>query len=198
MHRAASAALSNITQAAEGLHWYVAEKLVDFASILMRQFSRRLTAAVSLCTDENGTPSSSAPRSPSKVLHEIDAIALVLQSVLSSMCGALRPPLLSRNVNLIYAVLRSFPEAGTTRLLEQLRQFDSVRDLEKPTAGGQATLPRVSLYEALAPYVDLLLDICCFFRVAVGADTENNDEGEETSVRRTLSVESPRRSRSKL
>eukprot|EP00920_Eleutheroschizon_duboscqi_P025298 GHVT01062383.1.p1 GENE.GHVT01062383.1~~GHVT01062383.1.p1 ORF type:complete len:1091 (+),score=98.02 GHVT01062383.1:558-3830(+) len=182
MHRAASAALSNITQAAEGLHWYVAEKLVDFASILMRQFSRRLTAAVSLCTDENGTPSSSAPRSPSKVLHEIDAIALVLQSVLSSMCGALRPPLLSRNVNLIYAVLRSFPEAGTTRLLEQLRQFDSVRDLEKPTAGGQATLPRVSLYEALAPYVDLLLDICCFFRVAVGADTENNDEGEETSV----------------
>ncbi|KEP66163.1 UNVERIFIED_CONTAM: hypothetical protein HHA_262450 [Hammondia hammondi] len=138
-----SSSLLNIAASVEHLHWYVADRLVDYTAALLRLLARRLaglssgqeeTVGVSEDRDEreemmNGDSEripSAALRSQRRKerqrrLREADQLefsTLACRAVLQFLSIALRPPLLNRNLSLLYALLRLFPVCTAKTLLQ--------------------------------------------------------------------------------
>ncbi|KFG65474.1 dyggve-melchior-clausen syndrome protein [Toxoplasma gondii RUB] len=137
-----SSSLLNVAASVEHLHWYVADRLVDYAAALLRLLARRL-AGLSSCQEEtlavsedreervetNGDSDrirSAALRSQhrrerqrrQREAEQLEFSILACRAVLQFLSIALRPPLLNRNLSLLYALLRLFPVCTAKTLLE--------------------------------------------------------------------------------
>ncbi|CBZ52750.1 conserved hypothetical protein [Neospora caninum Liverpool] len=142
-----SSSLINIAASVEHLHWYVADRLVDYAAALLRLLARRLATLSSrhaetlsdagdphqtLGEDAEGREAdlSADGRNPAagprrdngdrkrrRDAEDIEFITLACRSVLQFLSVALRPPLLSRNLSLLFALLRLFPVSTAKALL---------------------------------------------------------------------------------